>query len=51
MLKICVLLWRFLSSFSSYNSKTNAVRNILISDFESTYIEKHKLIDFLGICG
>ena len=34
-LKTCVLLWRFLRSFSSYNSKTNAVRKILSSDLES----------------
>ena len=45
--KSCVLLWRFLGSFSSYNSKTNAVRKILIPDLESAskmYLLKEKII-------
>ena len=50
--KTCVLLWRFLRSFSSYNSKTNAVRKILIPDLESASKNtsiKRKIIYF-GIC-
>ena len=35
ILYVGIELWRILRSFSSYNSKANAVRKIPISDLES----------------
>ena len=49
----CVLLWRFSRSFSFYNSKTNTVRKILISDLESASKNasiKRKNNLFLDMC-